>query len=142
MKPSPAPSAALALIALTFTAAAAATWPKFTDVTEAAGITFKHNVGDLEMSNIAEATGPGCAVLDYDNDGFMDVYFVNGRWHTDISDNRGRALKGKLKNALYHNNGNGTFTDVTDKAGVGGTEDGYGMAASAADYDNDGYLDL
>lgn len=117
-------------------------WPSFTDVTEAAGIKFKHNLGDLEMNNIAEATGPGCAVFDYDNDGFMDLYFVNGRWHPDISDNRGRTLKGKLKNALYHNNGDGTFTDVTDKAGVAGTEDGYGMAASAADYDNDGYLDL
>src|SRR5512147_1017421 len=67
---------------------------------------------------------------------------VNGRWHPDISDNRGRTLRGKLKNALYHTNGNGTFTDVTEKAGVGGTEDGYGMAASAGDYDNDGYLDL
>ena len=117
-------------------------WPKFTDVTEAAGIKFKHSLGDFEMSNIAEATGPGCCIFDYDNDGFMDIYFVNGRWHPDISDNRGRTLKGKLKNALYHNNGNGTFTDVTDKAGVGGYEDSYGMAASCADYDNDGYLDL
>jgi len=49
------------------------------------------------MSNIVEATGPGCCVFDYDNDGFMDIYFVNGRWHPDISDNRGRVLKGKLK---------------------------------------------
>jgi hypothetical protein len=81
-------------------------------------------------------------VFDYDNDGFMDIYFVNGRWHPDINDNRGRSLKGKLKNALYHNNGDGTFTDVTDKAGVAGYEDSYGMAASAADYDNDGDLDL
>jgi enediyne biosynthesis protein E4 len=118
------------------------TWPKFTDVTETAGIKFKHSLGDFEMSNIVEATGPGCAIFDYDNDGFMDIYFVNGRWHPDISDNRGRVLKGKLKNALYHNNGDGTFTDVTDKAGVGGYDDSYGMAASVADYDNDGYLDL
>jgi hypothetical protein len=117
-------------------------WPKFTDITEAAGIKFKHSLGDFEMSNIAEATGPGCAIFDYDNDGFLDIYFVNGRWHPDISDNRGRTLKGKLKNALYHNRGNGTFTEVTDQAGVGGKEDSYGMAASSADYDNDGYLDL
>jgi len=122
--------------------AADTAWPKFTDVTEAAGIHFKHCLGDFEMSNIAEATGPGCAIFDYDNDGFMDIYFVNGRWHSDISDNRGRTLKGKLKNALYHNNGNGTFNDVTDKAGVAGNEDSYGMAAAAADYDNDGDLDL
>jgi enediyne biosynthesis protein E4 len=135
-------TAALAFLPLTSLTAANATWPKFTDVTEKADIKFKHSLGDFEMSNIAEATGPGCAIFDYDNDEFMDIYFVNGRWHPDISDNRGRVLKGKLKNALYHNNGDGTFTDVTDKAGVAGYEDSYGMAASAADYDNDGYLDL
>jgi hypothetical protein len=130
-------------LTLTLTLAAADTpWPVFTDITASAGITFKHHLGDLELSNIAEATGPGCAVFDFDNDGFLDIYFVNGRWHPDISDNRGRTFKGKLKNALFHNNGNGTFTDVTAKAGVEGTDDGYGMAASAADYDNDGYLDL
>ena len=117
-------------------------WPTFTDVTLAAGIKFKHSIGDFEMSNIVEATGPGCCVFDYDNDGFMDIYFVNGRWHPDVSDNRGRVLKGKLKNALYHNNGDGTFTEVTEKAGVAGYDDSYGMAASCADYDNDGYLDL
>ena len=115
---------------------------RFTDITEAAGIKFKHNLGDFDQSNIVEATGPGCCVFDYDNDGFLDIYFVNGRWHPDISDNRGRTLKGKLSNALYHNNGNGTFTDVTEKAGVAGNEDSYGMAASCADYDNDGHLDL
>jgi hypothetical protein len=117
-------------------------WPKFTDITEQAGIRFKHSLGDFDMSNIAEATGPGCAVFDFDNDGFMDIYFVNGRWHPDISDNRGRTLRGKLWNALYRNNGDGTFTDVTERAGVAGHEDSYGMAASAADYDNDGDLDL
>ena len=137
----------LALVSITFAVAppifaAEAAWPKFTDITETAGIKFKHGLGDFEMSNIAEATGPGCAVFDYDNDGFMDIYFVNGRWHPDISDNRGRTLKGKLKNALYRNNGDGTFTDVTDQAGVAGYDDSYGMAASAADYDNDGFLDL
>jgi hypothetical protein len=96
------------------------------DVTERAGIHFQHNLGDLEMNNIAEATGPGGLFFDYDNDGFQDIYFVNGRWHTDISDNRGRILKGKLYNALYRNNGDGTFSDVTGKAGVGGREDSYG----------------
>ena len=134
--------AALPLLLASVAFAADSSWPKFTDVTESAGIKFKHSFGDFEMSNIAEATGPGCMFFDYDNDGFMDIYFVNGRWHPDISDNRGRTLKGKLKNALYHNNGDGTFTDVTDKAGVGGYDDSYGMAASCADYDNDGYLDL
>ena len=135
-------SAALAILPLTSLAAPDAAWPKFTDVTEKAGIKFKHCLGDFELSNIVEASGPGCCVFDYDNDGFMDIYFVNGRWHPDISDNRGRTLKGKLKNALYHNNGDGTFTDVSEKAGVAGYEDSYGMAASCADYDNDGFLDL
>jgi enediyne biosynthesis protein E4 len=117
-------------------------WPTFTDITEASGIKFKHSLGDFDLSNIAEATGPGCAVFDFDNDGFMDIYFVNGRWHPDISDNRGRTLRGKLWNALYRNNGDGTFTDVTERAGVAGREESYGMAASAADYDNDGDVDL
>lgn len=117
-------------------------WPKFTDVTEKAGIRFKHGFGDSEMSNIVEATGPGCCVFDFDNDGFMDLYLVNGQWHPDISDNRGRNLRGKLRNALYRNNGDWTFADVTGQAGVGGPEEAYGMAASAADYDNDGDLDL
>ncbi|MCL4178041.1 MAG: VCBS repeat-containing protein [Verrucomicrobia bacterium] len=117
-------------------------WPTFTDITEAAGIKFKHSLGDFDLSNIAEATGPGCAVFDFDNDGFMDLYFVNGRWHPDISDNRGRTLRGKLRNALHRNNGDGTFTDVTERAGVAGREESYGMAASAADYDNDGDVDL
>lgn len=146
MPPAPRRRAAgwLALAALTsgIGRTAEANWPTFTDVTEAAGITFKHHLGDLDISNIVEATGPGCAILDFDNDGFMDIFLVNGRWHPDISDNRGRTFRGKLKNALYRNNGNGTFTDVTARAGVAGTDDGYGMAASAADYDNDGYTDL
>jgi len=129
-------------LAIPFSSFAAPAWPTFTDVTAAAGITFKHNLGDSDLSNIAEATGPGSTVFDFDNDGWMDVYLVNGCWHPDISDNRGRALKGKLRNALYRNNGDGTFTDVTAKAGVAGSDDSYGMAASAADYDNDGDLDL
>ena len=139
------PCVAVGCLALAFAPSALAAdtpWPKFTDVTEAAGIKFKHCLGDFEMSNIAEATGPGGMFFDCDNDGLLDLYLVNGRWHPDISDNRGRTLKGKLRNALYHNNGDGTFTDVTDKAGVGGYDDSYGMAASCADYDNDGDLDL
>lgn len=132
-------------MALSFAASALADdaeWPKFTDITQEAGIRFQHHLGDLDLNNIVEATGPGCAVFDYDNDGLLDLYFVNGRWHPDVSDNRGRQFKGKLRNALYRNIGGGRFADVTAKAGVGGTEDAYGMAASAADYDNDGYLDL
>ena len=114
--------------------------PTFTDVTEEAGIKFKHSLGDPELSNIVEGTGPGGLFFDYDNDGDLDLYFVNGCWHPDISDNRGRRLQDKLCNALYRNNGDGTFTDVTEKAGVG--DKGFGMAASSSDFDRDGDLDL
>ena len=114
--------------------------PTFTDATEAAGITFKHSFGDLKLSNIVEGTGAGACVFDYDNDGWLDVYFVQGRWHEDISDNTGRRLRGKLTNHLYHNNRDGTFTDATEKAGVPGH--GFAFAASAADFDGDGDLDL
>ncbi len=129
-------------VAVSAMCAGESTWPVFNDVTEVAGIRFTHSLGDFDMNNIVEATGPGGCFFDYDNDGFMDIYFVNGRWHPDVSDNPGRGLKGRLKNALYRNNGDGTFADVTDKAGVAGYEDTYGMAASCADYNNDGYLDL
>ncbi|HUU09812.1 MAG TPA: CRTAC1 family protein [Phycisphaerae bacterium] len=114
--------------------------PVFADVTEAAGITFKHSYGDRNLSNIVEGTGPGCAFFDYDGDGRLDVYLLNGCWLRDVNDNLGRDLRGKLANALYHNNADGSFTDVTAKAGVG--DRGYGMGASAADFDNDGDLDL
>ena len=114
--------------------------PKFTDVTEQAGIKFKHNLGDFDLNNIVEATGPGGMFFDYDNDGFLDIYFVNGCWHPDVSDNRGRVFKDKLTHALYHNNGDGTFADVTAKAGVACKA--YGMGVVSADYDNDGYLDI
>ncbi len=133
---------ALVLLPVSLPAATNCAWPTFTDVTEKAGIKFKHSIGDVEMNNIVQATGPGGLVFDYNNDGLMDIYFVNGRWHPDISSNQGRKLKGHLRNALYRNNGDGTFTDVTEQAGVGGPDDAYGMAASCADYDNDGYLDL
>ena len=135
-------SLAALLLAAALPAAADTAWPTFTDSTDTAGLAFKHCVGDRDLSNIVESTGPGGCVFDYDNDGFQDLYFVNGRWHTDVSDNRGRSLKGKLHNALYRNNGDGTFTDVTAQAGVAGPDDAFGMAASAADYDNDGDLDL
>lgn len=114
--------------------------PAFSDVTEAAGIRFQHSFGDFDLTNIVEATGAGAAFFDYDNDGDVDIYLVNGAWNENINDNRGRRLKGQLRNALYRNNGNGTFTDVTSEAGVG--DPGFGFGCSAADFDNDGDLDL
>ena len=128
------------LLSLSDALAAPQELPVFTDVTEQAGIRFRHSFGDFELGNIVEGTGAGAAFFDYDNDGWLDIYFVNGRWLEDVSDNRGRRLKDKLTNALYRNNGDGTFTDVTEKAGVGGK--GYGVGVSAADYDGDGNIDL
>jgi len=114
--------------------------PVFTDVTEKAGIKFKHSYGDFHLSNIVEGTGAGAVFFDYDGDRWLDIYFLCGCWRKDVNDNRGRRLRGKLTNRLYRNNGDGTFTDVTEKAGVG--DKGYGVGGSAADYDNDGDLDL
>jgi enediyne biosynthesis protein E4 len=114
--------------------------PTFDDVTEKAGIRFTRSFGDVELDNIVEGTGSGVCVFDYDGDGRLDLYFPNGRWLNAVASNRGRSLQGQLKNALYRNNGDGTFTDVTDKAGVGGK--GFGFGCSAADYDGDGLVDL
>jgi hypothetical protein len=114
--------------------------PTFTDITEAAGIHFKHSFGDYEMDNIVEAAGSGACVFDYNDDGLMDIYFVNGRWQKGVNDNRGRDLRDKLFNALYRNNGDGTFTDVAAEAGVLGK--GMAFGASAEDFDGDGDVDL
>ncbi|HWQ35405.1 MAG TPA: CRTAC1 family protein [Blastocatellia bacterium] len=105
---------------------------QFTSATRAAGISFVHFKGSNGTSTILEEAGPGVAVADYNNDGLMDLYFVNGR---DLY-NRGITAR----NALYRNNGDGTFTDVTDKAGVPGS--GYGIGTVFGDYDNDGNADL
>ncbi len=121
-------------------AAATVPLPRLVDVTAAAGITWSHSIGDDDLSTIVESTGAGCAFLDYDGDGDLDIYLVNGCYLRGVSNVRGRALDGRLANALYRNNGDGTFTDVTAAAGVG--DRGYGMGCTAADYDNDGDTDL
>ena len=114
--------------------------PVFTDVTREAGIDFKHSYGDFDLSNIVEGTGSGACFFDYDNDGYQDLYLVNGAWTRGVSDNRGRRLRGKLWNHLYRNNGDGTFTDVTEASGAG--DQTFSSGCSAADYDNDGDVDL
>jgi enediyne biosynthesis protein E4 len=105
---------------------------QFTDVTKAEGIAFTHFKGTVETSTILEEAGPGVCAGDYDGDGYQDIYFVNGR---DLY-NRGIVTR----NALYRNNGDGTFTDVTEKAGVPGNA--YGLGCVWGDYDNDGHPDL
>ncbi len=105
---------------------------QFTNVTAAAGIKFTHFRGNDGIPINREIFGPGVCVADFDGDGFPDVYFVNGR---DLY-NRGILVR----NALYRNNGDGTFTDVTEAARVPGT--GYGLGCVWGDYDNDGFPDL
>jgi len=105
---------------------------EFTNVTAAAGIKFVHFKGNKGISINREEFGPGVCVADFDGDGWQDVYFVNGR---DLY-NRGISVS----NALYRNNHDGTFTDVTEKAGVPGT--GYGLGCVWGDFNNDGFPDL
>jgi hypothetical protein len=125
---------------LALAAGAASRGPVFADITAAAGITFRHSIGDHKLDNIVEGTGSGACFFDFDNDGLQDIYFVTGVWTKGVSDNDGRDLRGKLSNRLYRNLGNGRFEDVTDKAGVAAKV--YGSGCSAADYDNDGDVDL
>jgi hypothetical protein len=111
----------------------------FTDITRKAGITFKLNYGDNSYKNIIESSGSGITIFDYNNDGFMDIYLMNGTYLEGISDPGGIIYK-NAHNELYRNNGDGTFTDVTKVAGVGGHQ--WSMAAGAIDLDNDGFQDL
>ena len=106
----------------------------FTDVTGKAGIHFKYTIGDYSYKNIIESSGSGITVFDYNNDGFMDIYLMNGTYLEGISDPAGKVFRNS-HNELYKNNGNGTFTEVSEKAGVAGKQ--WCMAASAIDLDND-----
>ncbi len=109
--------------------------PDFEEIPPAAsGITWVHTAGLSPSKYLPETEGSGCAFLDYDNDGWMDIYLVNSGpcdFYTPPH---------PLRNALYHNNRDGTFTDVTAKAGVAGNA--YGMGAAVGDYDGDGFPDL
>lgn len=98
------------------------------------GISWVHNNAHSSERHLPETIGAGCAYFDYDNDGWMDIYLVNSGPADFFTPTT------RLKNALYHNNHDGTFTDATDKAGMaGGT---FGMGVAAADYDRDGWVDL
>jgi len=115
---------------------------QFEDATDKAHIDFVHSFGSAKLGSLLEGTGAGCVWFDYNNDGLPDLYVVNGRPLADSM----HPFPLKVKpdplphNHLYRNNGNGTFTDVTEQAGV--SPDLYGMAGIAADYDNDGNEDL
>lgn len=106
---------------------------EFTDVTAQAGIHFKHNTGAYGKKYLPETMGSGVCVLDYDNDGWQDILFVNSMdWPGHKS--------GKSFPALYHNNKDGTFTDVTKQAGL--SVEMYGLGCTIGDFDNDGYDDI
>jgi enediyne biosynthesis protein E4 len=100
----------------------------------ASGITWTHTNGKSPEKYLPETTGAGCAFLDYDGDGWMDIYFVNSGKCDFFNPNP------PLRNALYRNNRDGTFTDVTEKAGV--AAGGYGQGVAVGDYDRDGFPDL
>jgi hypothetical protein len=98
------------------------------------GITWMHENAMSPSRYLPEALGPGCAFLDYDNDGWMDIFLVNSGPSDFWKPSK------PVRNALYKNNRDGTFTDVTEKAGVAGAY--FGMGIAAGDYDNDGWPDL
>ena len=101
---------------------------------EKSGIRWRHTAGKSKERFLPETTGPGCAFLDYDNDGWMDIYLINSG-KCDFYD-----PSPPLRNALYRNNRDGTFTDVTEKAGVLGG--GYGQGVAVGDFDGDGFPDI
>lgn len=108
---------------------------RFEDIAPAAGVRFTTENCPTPEKHQPETMPGGVALLDYDGDGFLDIYLVNG------ADMPSLVKTGpKYYNRLFHNNGNGTFTDVTERAGVAGA--GYGMGAAVGDYDNDGWPDI
>jgi enediyne biosynthesis protein E4 len=110
-----------------------AQWPQLVDITASTGIKFEH-LSSPEQKYIVESMSGGVALIDYDRDGWPDIYFTNAQ-------SVEMALAGKkARSALYHNNHDGTFTDVTDKAGVG--YPCWAMGAAVGDYNNDGWPDL
>ncbi len=107
----------------------------FEEIADRSGLRFASDSSPTPNKNQPETMVAGIALFDYDNDGYLDIYFVNGAAIPSLE-----KESPKYWNRLFHNNHDGTFTDVTEKAGVAGK--GYGMGAAAADYDNDGWADL
>lgn len=111
----------------------------FKDITRQAGIDFRYTFGDYSYKNILESSGSGITIFDYNNDNLMDLFLMNGTYLEGISDPAGKVFE-NTSDKLYKNNGNGTFTDVTDAAGIGDLH--WSMAAAPIDIDNDGDQDL
>ena len=136
-------TAAIPLVLVTFAAAqsvargAPTPVANFVDVAEKAGLTMKNVFGGVDTKKyIIETTGTGVAIFDYDNDGWPDILFVNGTTLEDM-----KAGKKGPTNRLYHNNHDGTFTDVTEKVGLADAT-GWGQGVCVGDYDNDGWEDV
>ena len=110
----------------------------FQEVGKETGLDFVHSIGTDHMTNIVESVGGGAAFLDYDRDGYIDIYMCSGTWTEGFSKSE---KPGKLSgNHLYHNLQDGTFEDVTGKAGVGGSN--FSMGVTVGDFNNDGYPDI
>ena len=114
--------------------AAQQTMPQFENAAIPAGIAFSHENGATPEKYLPETMGGGVALLDYDADGWVDLFFVNGGSFADP------AVAARARHQLYRNNRDGTFTDVSPDSGI--RANGYGMGACAADYDRDGWVDL
>jgi len=127
--------AALAIGATGWKAPSRANSVKFADVAERAGISFLHDNAASAQKYLIETMGAGCGWIDYDQNGLLDLYLVNS------AATKAYQPKKPLRSALYRNNGDGTFTDVTEKAGVG-AQGLFGMGMAVGDYDNDGFPDL
>ena len=120
--------------------------PRFTDMTRQAGVDFRNWFGDDNTKTILETTGTGAAFCDFDGDGFLDLYIVNGAVvfdsprYRDLPRQTQPQASGTPRNGLFRNNGDGTFTEGAVAAGVG--HSGWGQGCACADYDNDGDQDL
>jgi hypothetical protein len=127
----------------TYSAAPQAPSPvTFTDITALSGIDFKHSASPTSQKYLLEAMGGGVGMLDYDNDGRLDLFFTNGARLLDPMPKGALPNKSEPRywNRLYHQKADGTFEDVTERAGVRG--EGYSMGVAVADYDNDGWVDI
>jgi hypothetical protein len=116
--------------------------PKFIEASSALGISFRNVAAHTSKKYLIETMAPGVALFDYDNDGRLDIFVVNGAPLSDPTPKQTipRKTESKYWNRLYHQERDGTFEDVTEKAGLEGV--GYGMGVAVGDYDNDGYEDL
>lgn len=128
-------SASLLTLATFALAAGPSSTIRFEEIAQRSGLKFTTESSPTANKNQPETMVGGVGVIDYDNDGFPDIFLVNGAAIPSLQKD-----DPKFKNRLFHNNGDMTFTDVTDKAGVAGI--GYGMGVAVGDYDNDGYPDI